>query len=142
MTALEGNLASIQRWYGTYQGRGLDPARDLIDEIFDPEVEFSPWLAREVERRTYYGHEGLRTFFRELTEMLEDVRYGPPEYHPLSDDLIVVLTRLEGAGRGSAVPVGQDLGLVYEFHEGLVTRLTAYGSHDEALGAAREAQRA
>jgi ketosteroid isomerase-like protein len=142
MTALDSNLASIQRWYGTYLGRGLDPARDLIDEIFDPQVEFSPWLAREVERRTYHGHEGLRTFFGELSEMLDDVRYGPPEYHPLSDDLIVVLTRLEGAGRGSAVPVGQDLGLVYEFHEGLVTRLTAYGSHDEALGAAREAQRA
>jgi hypothetical protein len=142
MTVLESNLASIQRWYGAYQGQGLDPARDLIDEIFDPQVEFSPWLAREVERRTYHGHEGVRTFFRELAEMLDDVRYGPPEYHPLSDDLIVVLTRLEGAGRGSAVPVGQDLGLVYEFHWGLVKRLTAWGSHDEALRAAREAQRA
>jgi hypothetical protein len=47
MTALESNLASIQRWYGTYLGRGLDPARDLIDEIFDPQVEFSPWLAHD-----------------------------------------------------------------------------------------------
>jgi hypothetical protein len=81
MTALESNLASIQRWYGTYLGRGLDPVRDLIDEIFDPQVEFSPWLAREVEQRTYHGHEGVRT-------------------------------------------------------------LTAWGSHDEALRAAREAQRA
>jgi hypothetical protein len=62
MTARESNLASLQRWYGTYQGRGLDPARDLIDEIFDPQVEFSPWLAREVERRTYRGHEGLRPY--------------------------------------------------------------------------------
>jgi hypothetical protein len=32
--------------------------------------------------------------------------------------------------------------LVYEFRGGLVKRLTAYGSHDEALGAAHEAQRA
>jgi ketosteroid isomerase-like protein len=140
MTVLESNLESLQRWYETYQGRGLDPARDLIDEIFDPQVEFSPWLAREVERRTYHGHEGLRTFFGELEEMLDDIRYGPPEYQPLSDNVIVVLTRLEGAGRGSAVPVGQDLGLVYEFHGGFVKRLTAYGSHDEAFRAAREAQ--
>ena len=29
-----------------------------------------------------------------------------------------------------------------EFHGGLVKRLTAYGSHDEAFSAAREAQRA
>jgi ketosteroid isomerase-like protein len=140
MTVRESNLASLQRWYETYVGRGLDPARDLIDEIFDPDVEFSPWLAREVERRTYHGREGLREFFRELAEMLDDVRYAPPEYQPVSDDVIVVLTRLEGAGRGSAVPVGQDLGLVYEFRGGLVKRLTAYGSHDEAFKAAREAQ--
>jgi hypothetical protein len=32
--------------------------------------------------------------------------------------------------------------LVYEFRGGLVKRLAAHGSHDEALGAAREAQRA
>jgi hypothetical protein len=143
MTALESNLARIQRWYGTYQGRGLEPpAQDLIGETFDPQVEFSPWLAREVERRTYHGHEGMRRFFGELSEMLDDVRYRPAEYHPLGDDLIVVLTRLEGTGRGSAVPVGQDLGLVYEFSGGLVIRLTAYGSHNEALSAAREAQHA
>ena len=142
MTAPASNLESIKTWYEAYQGRGLEPAVDLIDQIFDPEVEFSPWLAREVEQRTYHGREGVRTFFGELGEMLDEVQYGPPEYRPVSDDVIVVLTRLEGAGRGSAVPVGQDLGLVYEFQAGLVRRLTAFGSHEQALRAAEEHHRA
>jgi hypothetical protein len=142
MTGRESNLERLQRWYETYRGRGLEPAADIIDEIFDPQVEFSPWLAREVERRTYHGREGLRAFFRELGEMLDEVSYEPPEYRPLSDDVIVVLTRLEGAGRGSAVPVARDLGLVYEFQAGLVKRLTAFGSHEEALRAAEEVQHA
>jgi hypothetical protein len=144
MTA-QGNLETLERWYGRTreqyeEGAGLEAAVELIPEIFDPQVEFSPWLAREVEHRTYHGHDGLRTFFTELEDMLGKVRYTPPEFHPLSDDLIVVFTRLEGVGRGSDVPVGQDLGLLYEFRDGLVIRLTAFGSHDEALSAGEEKQ--
>ena len=142
MMAPRDNLESVQRWYEAYEGKGLEPAEDLIDEVFDPDVEFSPWLAREVERRSYHGRDGVRAFFSELGEMLGDVRYAPPEYRPLNENLIVVLTRLEGAGRVSALPVGQDLGLVYEFEAGLVTRLTAFGSHEEALRAAEERQHA
>jgi ketosteroid isomerase-like protein len=147
LTPAESNLETVQHWYArTFEAyaddSGLDAALELIPEIFDPEVEFSPWLAREVEHRTYHGHDGLRTFFTELEDMLGRVRYASPEFHPLSDDVIVVFTRLEGVGRGSDVPVGQDLGLVYEFQGGLVTRLTAFGSHDEAMRAAEELQRA
>jgi ketosteroid isomerase-like protein len=146
VTASRSNLETIREWYartaGRYEGGGLEAAVELIPQVFDPDVEFSPWLAREVEHRTYYGHEGLRTFFGELQDMLGEVRYAPPEFHPLSDEVIVVLTRLEGVGQGSDVPVGQDLGLVYEFGGGLVTRLTAFGSHDEAMRAAKEVQRA
>ena len=146
MTTAQKNLETVQDWYartaGEYESGGLDAALEAIPEVFDPEVEFSPWLAREVEHRTYRGHDGLRTFFTELRDMLGEVRYAPPEFHPLSDDVIVVLTRLEGVGRGSDVPVGQDLGLVYEFEGALVTRLTAFGSHREAMQAAEEVQRA
>jgi ketosteroid isomerase-like protein len=146
VTADRSNLETVRDWYARtenqYEGGGLEAASELIPEIFDPEVEFSPWLAREVEQRTYHGHDGLRTFFGELQDMLGEVRYASPEFHALSDELIVVFTRLEGVGRGSDVPVGQDLGLVYEFQDGLVIRLTAFGSHDEAMRAAQEHQRA
>src|SRR6266496_4897456 len=143
----QSNLETLRRWDARTRAeydeeRGLDGALELLPEIFDPQVEFSPWLAREVEHRTFHGHDGLRRFFRELQEMLGEVRYAPAEFHPVSDDLIVAFTRLEGVGQGSDVPVGQDLGLVYEFRGGLVTRLTAFGSHDEAMRAAKEADHA
>jgi hypothetical protein len=144
VTPAQSNIETVRGWYaqtqGEYEGGGLEAAFELIPEIFDPEVEFSPWLAREVEHRTYHGHDGLSTFFQELQDMLGEVRYAPPEFRPLSDDVIVVFTRLEGVGRGSDVPVGQDLGLIYEFRDGLVIRLTAFGSHKEALNAAKEKQ--
>jgi hypothetical protein len=142
MTTRQRNLERLRRWNDTFESEGFEGAERIVDDIFDPEVEFSPLLAREVEGRTYHGRGELRAFFRELNETLEEIRYAPSEYHPVSDDVIVLLTRLAGTGRGSAVPIGQDLGMVYEFQDGFVRRVTAYGSYDEAFRAAREAERA
>jgi ketosteroid isomerase-like protein len=138
----EANLEILRRWSDTFRDEGFEAALGMTEEIFDPEVEFSPLLAREVEGRTYYGHDGLRAFFRELNEMLGDVRYEPAVYEPVTDDVIVLLTRIVGTGRGSSVPIGQDLAMVYEFRGGLIRRMTAYGSREEAFRAAQEAQRA
>ena len=141
MTTRQENIAVLQLWSDTYEREGFEAAEQIVEQVFDPEVEFSPLLAREIEGRGYKGHDGIRAFFRELNETLGDVRYAPPEIDPVSDDLIVLLTRMVGTGRGSAVPIGQELGMVYEFQGGRVRRLTAYGSHDNARGAAREATR-
>jgi ketosteroid isomerase-like protein len=136
------DLELLWRFHDAFESGGVEAAERLVDEMFDPEVEFSPLLAREVEGRTLRGREELRTFFLELDDALGGIRYADTDFRPLGDDVIVQLTRLIGKGRGSAVEIGQDLGVVYEFQDGLVRRMTAYGSHDEALSAAREAQRA
>jgi hypothetical protein len=138
----ERNLEALRRWSETYEQEGVEAALALVDEIYDPEVEFSPLLAREVEGRTLRGRDELRSFFRDLTQTLEGARYEGTELHPVAPDTIVLFTRLIGSGRGSTVPIGQELGLVYEFEDGLIRRVTAYGSRDEAMSKAREAQRA
>jgi hypothetical protein len=109
MTTAE-NEALLRRRSDTYETEGWEAALWLIDEVFDPEADFSPLLAREIEGRSY-------------------------------DDVIVLLTRMIGTARGSSVPIGQELGMVYEFHNGRVKRLTAYGSHEEAR-TAMQVQRA
>jgi ketosteroid isomerase-like protein len=141
MTAKD-NLELLGRWNDAFESGGVEAAEPLVDEVFDPEVEFSPLLAREVEGRTLRGREELRAFFGELNEALEGMRYADTEFRPVGDDVVVMLSRLIGRGRGSSVEIGQELGAVYEFQDGLVRRMTAYGSHEEALAAAREAQRA
>ena len=137
MTA-EANIESLRRLYEVSESDGREAAEDLIDEIYDPEVEFSPLLAREVEGRSYHGLDGMRTFFGELRDALGDYHYELPEYRAVGDDLVVVLTRLVGTGRGSNVPISQELALVCEFEGGLVRRLTAYSTREEGLKAAQE----
>jgi ketosteroid isomerase-like protein len=136
------NLGVLRRWVDAYEAGGIDGTEAVIGEVFDPEVEFSPLLAREIEGRTYHGHDGMREFFRELNDMLGDVRYEPPEYEVVGTDVILLFNRMIGSGRGSTVPVVQDLALVYEFRDGLVIRFTAYGTREEALEAARAAAHA
>jgi hypothetical protein len=139
MAPAQSNLATIRRWSDTFRDEGFEAALGMIEQIFHPEVEFSPLLAREIEGRTYHGHAGLRAFFNELNEMLGGVHYEPAEYVPVGDDVIVLLTRIIGTGRGSSVPIAQSLCMVYEFRGGLIRRMTAYGSREEALAAAQEA---
>ena len=47
------NLETVQRWYeqtgGEYETWELEGLNELLPEIFDPQVEFTSWLAREVE---------------------------------------------------------------------------------------------
>jgi hypothetical protein len=59
----------------------------------------------------------------------------------VTDEVIVLITRMTGNPRGTT-PISQDLALVYEFQDGRVRRLTAYGSLDDALEAAQEVARA
>jgi hypothetical protein len=59
------NLETVQRGYeqtgGEYETRELEGLNELLPEIFDPEVEFSSWLAREVETAFGSPEEAMST---------------------------------------------------------------------------------
>jgi hypothetical protein len=80
----------------------------------------------------------MGAFFEELDEDFEEVRYELPQFHPVGDDIVVAFGLMVGIARGNAIPLRQDLPLVYEFTEdGLVRCLTAYETPAEALEAAQ-----
>ena len=123
MTAAESNLESLSEagtHGGDVRGRGLEAADRADPRGLRPGGRvLALACAERSSDRTYHGHDGASRLFPGARRharrgSLRDRR----SIAPLSDDLIVVLTRLEGVGRGSDVPVGQDLGLVYEFEAG------------------------
>jgi ketosteroid isomerase-like protein len=132
------NLEAIRRAWEAREAEGFEAGAALLVEVLHPEVEFSPWLGREVEQRVCRGPAEVRAFFEDLDDTLSEIRYEDRRYEQPGDDVVIVLTRLTGVPRGGATRVENDLGLVFEFEEGLVRRFTAYGSHDEAIEAARE----
>ena len=121
------------------RGRQSYNARDAEAslEIWDPECEWHPFLAAEVEgARAYHGHDGIRQWFRDIDEMFSAVEWRVEEIRDLGDDRVVVLGGLDARGRGSDVEVSSEIGQLFELREGKVVRGWAYASHEQALRAA------
>jgi ketosteroid isomerase-like protein len=132
----KSNAEKLRTLYEAFDLGGAEAAGPLIPQTFHADVEFNPLEASGAGGRTYRGLEGVASFFGELDQALEEVRYEPPQFHPVGEDLVVVFTRLVASERDSSIPLRQDLALVYEFREGLVRCVTAYESPAEALEAA------
>jgi ketosteroid isomerase-like protein len=133
----QSNAAKLEQLWDAFDAEGREGAARLLDQVYDPDVEFNPLPAGEAGGRTYRGIDGVIAFFDELNERFSHVRYEPPQFHPVGEELVVVLTRLNGLARDTGLPMRQDLSLVYEFSEGLAHCVTAYETPAEALEAAQ-----
>jgi ketosteroid isomerase-like protein len=82
-----------------------------------------------------HGHDGARSFFRELHEAWDDLSYEVQKLIPAGDQVVSVVTR-RGRGRSSGIEIEMSFALVWTFRDGRVTRLTWLPSRELALEAA------
>ena len=99
-----------------------------------PDFEWSPSMVA-IEGQTYRGPEGIDTYFGNLKNAWEEFQVLRDEFRDLGD-LVVMLGRLQGRGKGSGVPVDSSLGMVFDFRGGTISRIRGYLDHAEALRAA------
>ena len=108
----------------------------LLSEL-DPEVEWHSaiWMALGGERTVYRGHEGIREFFRDISETLSELQ---SEYSETRDagDLIVAIGRIRTRGTVSGAETESPIGSVVEFKNGRAIRIRTFLDHKEALEAA------
>ena len=131
------NAERLERLYAAFEDEGAGAAAKIIEELYDPEVELNTLQTGQAGGQTYRGFEGMGAFFGELLSEFENVRFEMPQFHPVGEHLVVALTRIAGSERGTAMPVRQDLALVYHFEAGRVVRVDAYETPAEALEAAQ-----
>ena len=104
-----------------------------LDE-WDEECEFVPAMARAVEAKTYRGHDGLRRYFRELSESFSKIRLDDRVYRDLGDR-VLVLYKLKVRGHDSGAELDQPGAALYEFRSGKIVQGRSYLSQEEALEA-------
>ena len=102
----------------------LDPDFELHDRTDLPDA------------RVYRGRDTTKEFWRKLQELFVEVRWEPREFIDLGH-AVVVEARVVVRGRGSDVPTEADETDVFWFEDGLITRLQAFATREEALEAAR-----
>jgi ketosteroid isomerase-like protein len=124
------NVEVATQAIGAFNEREIDAFATLTT----PDFQWSPSMVA-IEGETFLGHEGIETYFGRLHEAWDRFHIHPGRFRD-SAGVVVMLGRLEGRGKSSGVPVDSSLGMVFDFRDGLISRIRGYLDHAEALRAA------
>jgi ketosteroid isomerase-like protein len=103
---------------------------DAFAALTTPDLEWKTGLGA-VEGEIFRGREGVETYFERLASAWDEFRFLADEFFHRGD-VVLVLGRLEGRGRGGGVPVESPVGAVWDLRDGLIWRLRAYLDQAEA----------
>jgi ketosteroid isomerase-like protein len=105
--------------------------------VWNPDCEWHPYLtAREEGDPGYHGHNGMRAWFEDVAEMLEDSQVELDQFRQIGDR-VLVLGRMTARRRGAGDEVESEVGWVIEPKGDRFQRGWAYTSHEDAERAAQ-----
>jgi ketosteroid isomerase-like protein len=98
------------------------------------------WDARGIPmpemRGIYYGHDGVRTWWRAWFEAWERIDIIDGAHHRPHGNQVVSWWRQRNLGKGSGIAVEQEAGFVWTFQDGLIVRAAAFVSREDVFRAA------
>ena len=103
----------------------------------DPEVEWHPVLQVLLggEATVYWGHAGVREFFRDLDDAFAELQIEVFDTRDLGDQLIAN-GQLRGRGKASGAETNTPLSYLVDFRNAKVVRVLTFLDPREALQAA------
>lgn len=105
-----------------------------LDRI-DPEVEIHTVISDAFQGEPFRGHDGARAWLANLDENFETWAVLPDEFIE-EGDVLVVVGKVHGRGRGSGIEFDQPISWVARFRGDKLFRVSTYVDRDEALAAA------
>ena len=129
MEAAQAPVEVVRRWFGALaQG---DPAPDLCD----PEIEIRNWDEGPITG-PYYGHEGLRQWWKDVADAFEDVRFELLDATPIDDARCLTIQRLVGRFRLTGIEVNGAWGAIVTVRKGRILSARGYATPGRAKKAA------
>ena len=99
----------------------------------DPNIEFHSAFAA-VGGAAYHGHEGLRSWHRDMQEAWgEQIRLEAEAYFDLGEHTLAFVV-MHGRGRHSGAEVAMPIAQVASWREDLIVNFKAYAQREDALG--------
>jgi hypothetical protein len=124
----EGCVEGMRRAVEAFNARDIDE----VLTYFDPSIEFHSTFA-VVGGGVYHGHEGMRSWHRDVQEVWGDeIRIEPEAFFDLGEQTLLFLV-LHGRGQQSALEVAMPSTVVYTWRRDLVILAKHYADRDEAL---------
>ena len=127
------NVETFKRAAGAANYRDLDA---LLKELH-PNVEWHPAMSALLggSETVVRGHDGIRRWFREVTDALPEAEFEFPDIRDLGDR-VVALGRLRARGKVSGAETESPFAYVADLKDGKMVHVRAYRDHQEALEAA------
>jgi uncharacterized protein len=129
----ESNLEIVKRGY---EALAEDRFEEWL-ELFHPEFEMTTPAALASEPGTYRGRDGIRRWFAEFYEAMDEVRLEPHEFHEVGE-LVVVPFSIHARGRSTGLETEQRAVQVWRLRDGMAIHLELFAELEEALAAARK----
>jgi ketosteroid isomerase-like protein len=123
----ESNVALHRRAIEAFNARDLK----VLIALCDPTIEFHSVFAA-VGGATYLGHDGVRTFFRDLADAWDDIRLEPEAFFDLGEHTLFFFVN-RGRGQHSGADVAMALTQVARWRDGLLVYLKSYMQRQHAL---------
>ena len=124
------NVEIAKRAIDAFNRRDVDAFAALTTADF----EWSPSMVA-VDGEIFRGRDGVGRYFESLIDAWEEFQVLPNRFRD-SDDVVVMLGRLAGYGRGSGVRIESPLGMLFGFRDRTISQIRGYLDHSEALHAA------
>jgi ketosteroid isomerase-like protein len=125
------NVDKVRKGIDAFNDRDFEAAMALLSD----EVTWERFLSRaEASTPAVRGKEELRAVWESQVEAL-DIRVAPEEFIAVGDKVIVPV-QMVARGTGSEIMLTTSVTWVYVFDDGLVTKVEAFESRDQALGVA------
>ncbi len=124
----EKNVEIVRRMYDAFHAGEADAL-----DYFDPDVVID--ASHRVDGRVGRGHEELIAIFGEWMSTWNDWREEVEEIRGARDRVLVISTQ-RGRGKGSGIEWEKRFWMLYEIHDGKISRWTVYDEPTEALEAA------
>jgi ketosteroid isomerase-like protein len=108
---------------------------DALVEMLPPEFEFTTPPELASEPGTYRGHDGVRRYFDEFYEAMDEIRVEPQQFHDLGDKVAVEFT-LHASGRTTGIETTIDAVQLWDVTGGIARSALICKTLEEARAAA------
>jgi ketosteroid isomerase-like protein len=124
----ERNVELTRRLFEVFNGRDIE----AFIASCDPSIEFHSTFAA-VGGAVYHGHQGLRTWHRDLEEAWGDeIRIEVEAYFDLGERMLAYNV-LHGRGRHSGAEVTIEVAAVARWRDDLIVHFMTYVHREDAL---------
>ena len=132
---MSSNEARVRSIFETHN-RGPEHLLEALEEIFDPEIVWTPAVIGGLEGGSYTGYEGLRRYYADREDVFESGKVDVIECEEVGEDKMIAHVLSTGVGRASGASLEQELWMLARLRNGRVLAWTAFNSREAAMEAA------